>query len=430
MKRFALFALLSLSAACASTGTPHVATPSEVTIARATPSPLRQQALDLFAAAAEPEQGLSLSIDLDAMRARGILPSEEEIPGGYTFVQMLAPFVGELTTFKSEWTKPLSQMLVHATLLDRAAPFPKIKRLGVYVPGEELLDVALDELLLSGVLLLGVDSDAVSAQALLENYAALIRAARPAIAATAIGIERVPEVALQSDSLCLVEGVDKVPVACLLSGDGVYALGSPAALASLQARATAPAASDGELQFAHAVFADSKIGRLTIRSAGATDLRLTIALDSPTEEASQQLAQVANLVLARRQQAQREFEMATALALQNAQHSIAQDSQAPARLREVASALTVEALFDPHGTDLMNPDNVVLAQAGKQLTLGLRLPAAYLDRNIVTMRNMNALELSLYSGLSGLALIAAQLSGLFSALPAESDGSQFEEASE
>lgn len=428
MKRFALLALFPLSIACASTGTSRAPSaqvpPAQVAIARATPSPLPRQALDLFAAAAHPDQGLSISVDLDALRARGILPSGEEIPGGYTFVQFIAPFVSELTTFKSEWTKPLSELIVFASLLDRAVPFPEIKRLGVYVPGEDLLNAQIGELLHGSVVLLGIDADAVSARALLENYAALIRAARPALAAVDAGDGGLPEVALQSDSLCVVEGEDRAPKACLLGGDGVYALGSPAAIASLKARVTPPTVGDGELQFAQMVFADAKIGRLTFRSAGTDDLTLTIALESPTEEASLQFAQVANLLLARRQQAQREFEMATAIALQNAQQSIAQDAQAPAPLRAMTAGLTVETLFDPHGTDLMNPDNVTLAQTGKLLTFGLRLPAAYVDRSIVTMRNMSAFEFSLYSGLSGLALTVTHFSGLFSALPEAPDTSE------
>lgn len=409
MKRFALFALFTLSAACASTGTPPPVS-AEGAIARARPAALRQQALDLFAAAAQPEQGLSIDIDLDALRARGILPSDPKIPGGYSFVQMIAPWVGELTTAKSEWVRPLSEMLVYATLLDRTAPFPEIKRLGLYVPGEDLFDMAPGALLAQGVLLLGVEADAVSARSLLENYAALIRAARPALAEIIATPEaqqvRAPAVELLGDSLCVSEGTATAPLACLLGGEGVYALGAPAALAALQARVTSPAALPEALRFAHLAFADAAIGRLSIEATGSADLFLTVVFDAPTEEASQQLAQMANLILARRAQAQREFEMATALALQNAQRSIAEDGQAPARFKEVASGLTVGALFDPDGAGLMNPDNVALIQDGTRLTLEARVPAAFLDRNIITMRNLNSFELTLYSGLAGLALIA------------------------
>ncbi len=415
MKRFALFALSTLSAACASTGASHTAAPaSEVAIARAAPAPLRQQALDLFAAASQPEQGLAIDLDLDAMRARGLLPSDPEIPGGASFVQMLAPFMGELTALKSEWARPLSKMLVYATLIDRAAPFPAIKRLGLHVAGEDLFEMDMSALFAQSVLLIGVEADAFSAKALLENYAALARAARPEVAELIAGFgaeARAPEVAIQGEALCVVEGQQaREPIACLLGGEGVYALGAPAAIAALQARVAAPAAVPSELRFARIAFADGEIGRLAIEVAGSADLLLTIALDAPTVAASQQFAQMANLILARRQQARREFEMATALALQNAQRSIAEDGQAPVQFKEVAAGLTVEAVFDPHGTGLMNPDNESLTQVGTLLTFSARVPAAQLDRNLIAMRNMSALELSFYSGLVGLAVVAAQLS--------------------
>ena len=138
MKRIALTALFALATACASAPvtppTSDTATGVDstgVSIARQTTTPLRQQALDLFAAASEAERGVSFSLDLDALRARGILSNDPKIAGGYTLVQALAPLVGELTIFKSEWTRPLSELLVHASVVDRAVPFPKVKRLGL-----------------------------------------------------------------------------------------------------------------------------------------------------------------------------------------------------------------------------------------------------------------------------------------------------------
>lgn len=420
MKRIALTALFALTTACASAPvtppTSDTATGVDstgVSIARQTTTPLRQQALDLFAAASEAERGVSFSLDLDALRARGILSNDPKIAGGYTLVQALAPLVGELTIFKSEWTRPLSELLVHASVVDRAVPFPKVKRLGLYVPRVAPLSAStrVADVARQSALLVGVEADAAAVRAILSSYAAIVRASRPSVS-SAIG-ERgpVPEVALVDGSLCVLEGDDRAPLACLFGGDGVYVLGTPQVLDALKSRGAASDSTRGggtntpdatgntPIQFFSLAYADDKVGRVFARAFGDDDLTLTIALDSPTEAISQQFAQVAHLFLARRQQAQREFSVATAMALQNVQAAIGQDAQAPEDLRAAVSQLTVDAIFDPYGTGLMNPDNVALTQDGKVLTLTARLPAAHVDHHIVTWRNMSAFEFSLYSGL-------------------------------
>ena len=416
MKRIALTALIALTTACASAPvTPPTTTdtvPGAI-IARQTTTPLRQQALDLFAAASEAERGVSFSLDLDALRARGILSNDPKIAGGYTLVQALAPFVGELTTFKSEWTRPLSELLVHASIVDRAVPFPRIKRLGLYVPRVAPLSAStrVADVARQSALLIGVEADAAAVQAILSSYAAIVRASRPTVS-SAIG-ERgpVPEVALVDGALCVLEGDDRAPLACLLGGDGVYVLGTPQVLDALKSRGAASDSTRGggtdtpdatgntPIQFFSLAYADDKVGRVLVRASGSDDVTLTIALDSPTEATSQQFAQVAHLFLARRQQAQREFAVATAMALQNVQESLRQDAQAPEDLRATVSRLTADAIFDPYNTGLMNPDNVALTQSGKVLTLTARLPAAHVDHHIVTWRNMSAFEFSLYMGL-------------------------------
>lgn len=391
MQRLALLMLAVFTTACASAVSTQVinANPS---IAGPTALPLRKPAQDLFAAAAQPRpMGISLSIDFDAMRSRGLIPTKEELPGGYTLVQSIAPFIGELTIVSSEWTKPLSEALVFATLIDRAIPFPQIKRLGFFVQGEQIFDMDFDEVLQKSVLLLGVDTDQVEAKKLLESYAAIVRAARPSLAEIMVAADMEldsADIVMQGDSLCAIEAAGKAPLACLLGGDGVYALGSPAAIESLAAQAAAGTNVAPGPHFARTLLMFEESMRMEILMNGEADLDVAISLDVPDdEETGQEIVQMANMFMARRQQARREFDMSTALALQNVQHALAQDPKAPAHLKEVAAGLTLDTIYDPYGTGLMNPDNVTLTQVGSQFVLKIHFPDAYVNHAIITSRN-------------------------------------------
>ncbi|MDR0965918.1 MAG: hypothetical protein LBM75_05375 [Myxococcales bacterium] len=400
MKRLVLFTLLALTTACAST----TGTSSSSSSALCPPSsiggpvgtPLAKPALDLFAAAAQLTQpGITLSIDLDALTERGLRKAPMDLQGGYTLVQTIAPFTRELAMLSSSLIKPLSETLVYATLLDRRIPASRIKRLGFFFQGEDFDDLDFDEIVKKGVLLLGLDMGSAEAQALLADYAAIARAAQPALDEILIAEDETPVafvLAPQGDALCAIDQESKEAVACLLGSEGIYALGSPSLIEVLKARVPAAASVPQPPHFVRFSILDPGAPRIELIVDGKTDLDVSVSIEAPDEESAEQVAMASTLFLSSRDQAKREFDMATALSLQNAQRAIASDEKASASLKALASGLTLESIYDPYATGLISPDPLTLTQRGNHFLLKLHLPAAYVDHLIVTGRQGTILD--------------------------------------
>ncbi len=383
-------------------------------------------ATDLFAAATDPEKGIAVTFDLDAMRKRGLADNVPQKPGGYTFVQLLAPFVGEATSISSELAKPLAEGLVYASLLDRAIPLPVVKRAGFYLPVDVTGDISFEDSMKEAIILLGVDSSELDAKSLLADVSTAIHlkdvvfssddSEKTADAADdsgnageeEAGDERVIKqkkdggmsFALEDGMLCATRK-DASSKMCILGGDGVYAIGKAESLAALRSGEKKPAASQTE--FAHIYFAAPEIGSILLTSSEDADgsLPVTITFEAADEETAQKIAPLAVMGMTRRGQALSEFEMELAMALQNLQKAVADDASASERMKKAAADMTIKSITDPYDVGFGKPDAVKVVSEGKHLELSLRIPGAYIDRLSITSYNWrNSLKGQIVSGLA------------------------------
>lgn len=383
--------------------------------------PLKASAAQMFDAIGKPmENGFGLDVDLDALVRRGIVEDRAEMEGGYSLVQLLAPFVGDATMVKSSLAKPAAELLVYASLVDRTLPFHDVKRLGLWAPldGEE---AEVKDMLQKGVLIIGTEATQVDNKVLLETAATMIRLGAAALSdekkegeADAAGGDsaKTPYV-MKGDKLCTVVE-DEKPALCIYGGDGVIAGGyenSLDQLLAMSSAAAAEAAQPGETAgiqvaprpgFGGLWVSVKEKGTLVLTTADESngDATVKVVAHANNPMAAAQVAPIIEMGLMQRLQSRREFDMATSVALQNARKTLEADADAPAALKEVAASMTLESITDPYSVGIMDPDNVKFSKDGDDLVLTLKAPAGYVDHLAITARNMGTLKRRLVIGLA------------------------------
>ena len=427
MKRIGI--ALSLMSAAALTAAGCASTSAnlqkdEDVLAPANVAPLSAQAADLFAAASDPEKGIAVTIDLDAMRKRGLADNVPQKEGGYTLVQLLAPFVREITSVSTDMAKPLAEGLVYASLLDRAIPLPVVKRAGFYLPVDVTGDMTLDEALQEAAILLGVDSSEIDAKTLLADISTALHlkdalfssnSSEGAASEEAGGGEGAENketkmsFSLEDGMLCAVRG-EPASKMCILGGEGVYAVGKSEVLSALRSAEKKPAGDRTE--FAHIYFAAPSIGSILLSSTEDADgsLPVTITYEAADREMVQKIAPMAAMALEQRRQAQSEFDMELAMALQNLQKAVAEDGSASERMKKAAADMTLKSITDPYEVGFGGPDAIKFTSEGTHVELSFRIPGGFIDHLSITSYNWrNSLKGQLVSGLMAGAAKAAEM---------------------
>lgn len=346
--------LLSALVACASTQTPRAKEPKWPA------RPLSKEAAVSFERLTVPQMGGVATIDLDGLRARGVISADFAMDDLIDTVSWgLAMVVGD-DKMKEKELDAFAGALVWMGVLKRWDAWPSVQRLGIrYEVIPHLTEAPTHDF----VLLYATDSSAAHNRELIEGFAAIERASGLGFAS------------MKDGSLCALVP-DSTFELCMTAGDGWMIAGTPSGIAAHQARKEMVPASP------HLLAVDARMlgaGAGTITVSGQTDLDLAVKAELADPRQAQQAEQAVTALLAQWDLRQERARKVVAPRLQALQTVVDADQAAPARLKTATHALTVEELVSTPLTTRFR-QSVNMTREGGRIDARATLPAEAIDR--------------------------------------------------
>lgn len=361
--RLSLASLLAILCVSCSTTPPAPPTPPP-------PPPLSPEAAAVFTRAEAPGPGAALVVNVDAFEELGLAgkaPTLQQLASVATAV------MSQFSTAEGADGQLFARGAVVSALLRDWAKWPGLRRIAFLVPSNRFLTDGSAVLPQVAVGALAVDEGSPDNAQLLSAVAALIRASAAEL--TREGAN--PRVVLRGQDLCVEDEKLGFPL-CVRPRRGLILFGTPAALGALEAMppGVAPAAAPGEAPLLLGLRVDlGPKGRGRLALTGRDAVRLGLHLE---DLAARDIASAESLVkkaLADYDAHQTEVRRRLATGLSEVQRSLAQDSAAPASLKQAAASLTAEGVVDEKGYWAQTRQSVQISSTQDSLSMALTIPA-------------------------------------------------------
>ncbi|WP_224242935.1 type IV pilin protein [Hyalangium gracile] len=334
------------------------------------PPPLSPEAAAVFARAEAPGPGAALVVNLDALEELGLVakgPTLRQLANVATFA------MAQLSTGEDSDARLFARGAVVSALLREWAKLPSLRRVGFVVPSDRFLEEGPPALAQTAVGALAVDEGSPDNAQLLAGLVALVRSVAEELSREGAEVS----VSLRGQDLC-VEGAELDMPLCIRPRRGLLLFGSPTALTAFEALppVAAPAAAPGQapllMGFRLELGAKGR-GRLALTGRDAVQLALNLEGVAPRDVGT--LEAVTKKALSDYDTHQSEVLQRIAAGLAEVQRSIAQDANAPASLKQAASALTAQRVVDEQGYWAQTRQSLQLSSAQDRFSVSLTVPS-------------------------------------------------------
>jgi Tfp pilus assembly protein PilE len=335
--------------------------------------PLTPPALAAFARAQAEGPGGSLVIDVDGLRDLVGRRADGSAPEGDLLldfaVELLPTVVAEM---KDDPSAPaLARAAVLLGLVKQWAYAPEVRRLGVLAQ----VDPAHPDQIPDGVLVLAaVKEGEKESRELLQGLAAAIRASS--------GLDLLKN---EQGNFCLArEAAKELPVqVCVAVQPGLFAMGTPKALASLSAAPAGPVAppAPGTVEpLSRLVARMPGMGKVKVTIEGRGPVKVAAGVETEDPAMAQQFEAgiQAGLKALDEQADKRKAVMARALG--EVKGSIEKDAEAPPKMKQAVAAATTEKLLDPRGEYDAMRKSIKVVRAEKRVDVELTISEAQVKR--------------------------------------------------
>lgn len=335
------------------------------------PAPLSPEAAAFFARAEAPGPGAAMVVNLDALEELGLVakgPTLHQLATLGTFA------MSQLSTGEGSEARLFARGAAVSALLREWAKWPNLRRIGFLIPSARAMEAGPKAFPETAVGALAVDEGSPDNAQLLAGLVSLVRSVAEELAREE-GTE--VHVTLRGQDLC-VEGADPEMPLCIRPRRGLMLFGSPAALTGFEALPpiTAPAATPGEAPLLMGFRLDlGAKGRGQLAFTGRDAVRLAFSLDGASAKDLATLESLAKKALSEYDTHQEHVRGSVAAGLAEVQRSIAQDPNAPASLKQQASALTADRVVDEKGYWAQTRQSVQMSSTQDRFSLSLTVPA-------------------------------------------------------
>lgn len=334
-----------------------------------TPRPISTEAAAAFARAEFSGMGGSLVIDGEVLRELGFRPSPDAGQRGdllLDFAVSLLPMMA--AEMKDESAGPiLGRTAVLLALVREWAIAPDAQRIAVVV---QVNPAQPDATANGSLVLLAVKGGEKENRELLQGLGAAVRAASGR-----------PLVARENGNLCIArEAIPEAPFqVCLQAKDGLIALGTSEALATLAEPPSTPASRESGPALRLVLNVPGQ-GRGELLVEGHGDVRVSgtfepedPALAGTVEEKAKKLLEAADMQRSRSR-------LVMAGALKEVQAALDADADAPDRMKSAVAGADAERLLDPRGEYAAIRKSIKIERKGKVVTGELTIPEAQVRR--------------------------------------------------
>jgi Tfp pilus assembly protein PilE len=323
---------------------------------------LTPEAAGLFARADEPGPGSSLVVDLEAMRAAGLLPKSAE-KSGSVLLEMVSQALPALAVeAKSDPAGPrMMRAAVLVAFLRDWDGWATVQRYGIISRGDP---TGQDPLAIADNVLVAAATrgDQKQNQELLRGLAALDRASQE------------PRLTWQGENLCVVAAGMPAAV-CAKAGEGYIAIATASALGKLPPAGTVQPST--ALVRLRADVPDQGKGELLVEAKDG--LRLAVSVHTDDVQFTAKAEKELQAALVKWDASSAATRTAMAPVLTQTQGALAADAEAPASLKKAAAAVTLDTLLDRRGHMADLRKSVKVTRAGGDLSAEATLSRGYLD---------------------------------------------------
>lgn len=346
-----------------------------------------------------------LVIDLAAIEEAGFGSRDEGLRQTAELLTSTIPWLAaseddpELRQFFGRFT-------VSTAILQEWTDWPNVRGLAVSIPDVAIATKSEGAAVASAVVVLAIAQDEQNNRQLLEGVMALGRASLAEEHGQKMKFE------LRGGDACVVDPGGS-PF-CVRSGNGFLLMGTPEAMSGYQAAAVpareamASAAGATEAQaepvLVHARISMRQQGTANLFIRGKERLALFASVESQSPMLLRRAEQVVNEQVAKydeRRASQRQL-LTETLARMKAQ--LEADPQAPARMKQIASALTPDKVIDPHGYWQQTRASLKTEQVGQRYSVSLVVPVAAVEELQRSLEDGGGTSVAVVGVLSAIAI--------------------------